>query len=147
MCVCCACAVCVVCVDRQKVLVHHPDKKQQVALAVGEGEGEGEGDDHFKCIKIGETKDCTHKWIGNAVQNFSSSNFFSGHIVRVREKSVSPHPPLAHKKYESVADHYTHPCVPTVYACEFLVAFIWCLCKKYESFKITRHYHGNILTL
>ena len=32
-------------------------------------------------------------------------------------------------------DHYTHPCVPTVYACEFLVAFIWCLCKKYESFK------------
>ena len=85
---CVVCAVCVVCVDRQKVLVHHPDKKQQVALAVGEGEGEGEGDDHFKCIKIGETKDCTHKWIGNAVQNFSSSNFFSGHIVRVREKSV-----------------------------------------------------------
>ena len=32
-------------------------------------------------------------------------------------------------------DHYTHPCVPTVYACECLVAFIWCLCKKYESFK------------
>ena len=32
-------------------------------------------------------------------------------------------------------DHYTHPCVPTVYACEFLVAFIWFLCKKYESFK------------
>ena len=32
-------------------------------------------------------------------------------------------------------DHYTHPCVPTVYACEFLIAFIWCLCKKYESFK------------
>ena len=32
-------------------------------------------------------------------------------------------------------DHYTHPCVPTVYACEFLVSFIWCLCKKYESFK------------
>ena len=29
-------------------------------------------------------------------------------------------------------DHYTHPCVPTVYACEFLVAFIWCLCKKYK---------------
>ena len=27
-------------------------------------------------------------------------------------------------------DHYTHPCVPTVYACEFLVAFIWCLCKR-----------------
>ena len=24
-------------------------------------------------------------------------------------------------------DHYTHPCVPTVYACEF---FIWCLCKS-----------------
>ena len=22
--------------------------------------------------------------------------------------------------------------MPTVYACEFLVAFIWCLCKKYE---------------
>ena len=32
-------------------------------------------------------------------------------------------------------DHYTHPCVPTVYALEFLVAFIWCLCKKYESVK------------
>ena len=33
--------------------------------------------------------------------------------------------------------------MPTVYACEFLVAFIWCLCKKYESFKrykIPRHY-------
>ena len=38
-------------------------------------------------------------------------------------------------------DHYTHPCVPTVYACEFLVAFIWCLCKKYESFK-DRKYPG-----
>ena len=25
--------------------------------------------------------------------------------------------------------------MPTVYACELLVAFIWCLCKKYESFK------------
>ena len=25
--------------------------------------------------------------------------------------------------------------MPTVYACEFLVAFIWCLWKKYESFK------------
>ena len=25
--------------------------------------------------------------------------------------------------------------MPTVYACEFLVAFTWCLCKKYESFK------------
>ena len=37
-------------------------------------------------------------------------------------------------------DHYTHPCVPTVYACEFLVAFIWWLCKKYKSFKILRHY-------
>ena len=24
--------------------------------------------------------------------------------------------------------------MPTVYACELLVAFIWCLCKKYESF-------------
>lgn len=36
--------------DRQKVLVHHPDKQQQ---ATGEGDGEGEGDDHFKCIKIG----------------------------------------------------------------------------------------------
>ena len=23
--------------------------------------------------------------------------------------------------------------MPTVYACEFLVSFIWCLCKKYES--------------
>ena len=33
--------------DRQKVLVHHPDKQQQSS-------GEGEGDDHFKCIKIGE---------------------------------------------------------------------------------------------
>ena len=32
-------------------------------------------------------------------------------------------------------DHYTHPHVPTVYASEFLVAFIWCLCKKYESLK------------
>ena len=32
-------------------------------------------------------------------------------------------------------DHYTHPCVHTVYACEFLVTFIWCLCKKYEFFK------------
>ena len=30
--------------------------------------------------------------------------------------------------------------MPTVYACKFLVAFIWCLCKKYESFKIPRHY-------
>ena len=30
--------------------------------------------------------------------------------------------------------------MPTVYACSFLVAFIWCLCKKYESFKIPRHY-------
>lgn len=36
--------------DRQKVLLHHPDKQQQ---ATREGEGEGEGDDHFKCIKIG----------------------------------------------------------------------------------------------
>lgn len=36
--------------DRQKVLVHHPDKQQQAAA---EGDGEGEGDDHFKCIKIG----------------------------------------------------------------------------------------------
>ena len=26
--------------------------------------------------------------------------------------------------------------MPTVYACEFLVAFIWCLCKKYESYNI-----------
>ena len=44
-------------------------------------------------------------------------------------------------------DHYTHPCVPTVYACEFLVAFIWCLCKKYESVKkIPRHYF-YVLTL
>ena len=33
--------------DRQKVLVHHPDKQQQTS-------GDGEGDDHFKCIKIGE---------------------------------------------------------------------------------------------
>jgi len=32
--------------DRQKVLVHHPDKKS-------EGQSE-EGDDHFKCIKIGQ---------------------------------------------------------------------------------------------
>ena len=36
--------------------------------------------------------------------------------------------------FQNQFDHYTHPCVPTVYACEFLVAFIWCLCKKYESF-------------
>ena len=35
----------------------------------------------------------------------------------------------------ALVDHYTHPCVPTVYACEVLVAFIWCLCKKYESSK------------
>ena len=28
--------------------------------------------------------------------------------------------------------------MPTVYACEFLVAFIWCLCKKYERLKIPR---------
>lgn len=34
--------------DRQKVLVHHPDKQQQTV-------GDGEGDDHFKCIKIGRS--------------------------------------------------------------------------------------------
>ena len=36
--------------DRQKVLVHHPDKQQQQQVS---GE-DGEGDDHFKCIKIGQ---------------------------------------------------------------------------------------------
>ena len=50
------------------------------------------------------------------VQKCGNHNFLSqAIIVRVR------------------ADHYTQPCVPTVYACEFLVAFIWCLCKNYES--------------
>ena len=35
--------------DRQKVLQHHPDKQDQDSL---------EGDDHFKCIKIGESSTC-----------------------------------------------------------------------------------------
>lgn len=35
--------------DRQKVLQHHPDKQDQDNL---------EGDDHFKCIKIGESSMC-----------------------------------------------------------------------------------------
>ena len=35
--------------DRQKVLQHHPDKQDQDSL---------EGDDHFKCIKIGESSMC-----------------------------------------------------------------------------------------
>ena len=46
------------------------------------------------------------------------------------------------------SNNFTHPCVPTVYACEVLVAFIWCLCKKYESFKSTKipRHHCYILS-
>ena len=36
-------------------------------------------------------------------------------------------------------DHYTHPCVPTVYACEFSIC---CLCKKYESVSLLYFPHA-----
>ena len=35
----------------------------------------------------------------------------------------------------SLSITHTHVCPLYIYACEFLVAFIWCLRKKYESFK------------
>ena len=45
------------------------------------------------------------------VRKCGSHNFLSQAIYPVRVVRVQ-------------FDHYTHPCVPTVYACEFLVAFI-----------------------
>ena len=45
-CIDCGCFWCCLSrtLDRQKVLLHHPDKQDQDNLM---------GDDHFKCIKIG----------------------------------------------------------------------------------------------
>ena len=57
--------------------------------------------------------------LGNSGEAMVEIHKYSGHIVREQNQFY----------------HYTYPYVPTVYACEFLVAFIWCLCKKYESFK------------
>ena len=69
--------------------------------------------------------------VENIVSLFSSPSTSSQKV-----RKCGGHKFLSQAEFEqNQIDHYTHPCVPTVYACEFLVAFIWCLCKKYESFK------------
>ena len=44
-------------------------------------------------------------------------------------------------------DHYTHPCVPTVYTCEFLVAFIWCFCKKFQNTQASLYMYDRVSIL
>ena len=66
------------------------------------------------------------------------SLFFSPSTSSQKVRKCGSHYVLSQAIYEleqNQFDHYTRPCVPTVYAYEVLVAFIWCLCKKYESFK------------
>ena len=66
--------------------------------------------------------------VENVVSLFSSPSTSSQKVRKCGSHNVLSQAMLEQNQF----DHYTHPCVPTVYACEFLVAFIWCLCKKYE---------------
>ena len=78
--------------------------------------------------------------VENVVSLFSSPSTNSQKVKKCGGHNFLSHAIIELELEQNQFDHYTHPCVPTVYACEFLVAFIWCLCKKYESFKIPRHY-------
>ena len=60
--------------------------------------------------------------VENVVSLFSSPSTSS---QKVRKRGS--HNFLSQAIEQNQFDHYTHPCVPTVYAHEFLVALIWCL--------------------
>ena len=74
--------------------------------------------------------------VENVVRLFSSPSTSSQKV-----RKCGSHNFLSQAKLELEQNHYTHPCVPTVYACEFLVAFIWCLCKSTKASK-DRKYPG-----
>ena len=70
------------CSDRQKVLVHHPDKQQQSS-------GDAEGDDHFKCIKIGE-RGCPIRALLSGIPTCTAYDILSNEKRRRAFDSIDP---------------------------------------------------------